>query len=211
MRLEVMLAELGSLRTALGRGYQDALNDIFRPENATPGLVHQRIAELGVSAILTTNYDPLIEELQETPRRHPYTWRESDLALNDLKKGRRVLFKIHGTAERHDTVVLTESEYDRVRSDKSYQGVLRHLLQEYTVLFLGYGMNDPLDLDLVLRWNAEVFKPAARRHYALLKDASGTDSDRYLREYNVQVMDYSKHEDLPAILEALRHAGLSTE
>jgi hypothetical protein len=103
-------------------------------------------------------------------------------------------------------VVLTESEYDRVRSDTSYQGVLRHLLQEYTVLFLGYGMNDPLDLDLVLRWNAEVFKAGARRHYALLKDASGTDSDRYLREYNVQVLDYSKHEDLPAILEALRHA-----
>jgi hypothetical protein len=137
MRLEVMLAELGTLRTALDRGYQNALNDIFRPADATPGLVHKIIAQLAAGAILTTNYDGLIEELRETPRRHAYTWKEADLALNDLMSGRRVLFKIHGTAERHDTVVLTEREYDKARTDKSYQSVLRHLLQEYTVLFLG--------------------------------------------------------------------------
>jgi len=207
MRLEVMLAELGTLSTALGRGYQDALNEIFRPPDAAPGLVHDIIAQLGVGAILTTNYDPLIEELRETPRRHPYTWKEANLALNDLKSGRRVLFKIHGTAERHDTVVLTEREYDQARSDKSYQSVLRHLLQEYTVLFLGYGMNDPFDIDLVLKWNAEVFHSAARRHYVLLKDASDTDSDRYLRDYNVQVIPYSDHAALPGILEELQRAG----
>jgi hypothetical protein len=207
MRLEVMLAELGTLSTALGRGYQSALNDIFRPADATPGLVHNVIAQLGVGAILTTNYDPLVEELRETPRRHAYTWKEADLALNDLKSGRRVLFKIHGTAERHDTVVLTEREYERARADKPYQSVLRHLLQEYTVLFLGYGMNDPTDIDLVLRWNAEVFNAAARRHYVLLKDSSDTDSDRYLREYNVQLIPYSDYAALPGILDALREAG----
>ncbi|MFY0570848.1 SIR2 family NAD-dependent protein deacylase [Archangium lansingense] len=127
--------------------------------------------------------------------------------LNDLKAGRRVLFKIHGTAERYETVVITEREYDRVRSDKSYQPVLRHLLQEYTVLFLGYGMNDPFDIDLVLKWNADVFNSAARRHYALLKDPSDTDSDRYLRDYNVQVLPYSDYAALPGILEALKRAG----
>jgi hypothetical protein len=70
-------------------------------------------------------------------------------------------------------------------------------------------MNDPLDLDLVLRWNAEVFHAAARRHSALLKDPSDTDSDRYLREYNVQVIPYSDHAALPGILEALRTTGSS--
>jgi hypothetical protein len=174
---------------------------------APPAVPRGRIAQLGVGAILTTNYDPLFEELRETPRQHVYTWKEADLALNDLKSGRRVLFKIHGTAERHDTVVLTEREYDRARSDKSYPSVLRHLLQEYTVLFLGYGMNDPTDIDLVLKWNAEVFNAAARRHYVLLKDPSDTDSDRYLREFNVQVISYSDYAALPGILEALRQAG----
>ncbi|QRN92995.1 SIR2 family protein [Archangium violaceum] len=207
MRLEVMLAELGTLVTALGRSYQDALNDIFRPPNAAPGLVHHAIAHLRVGAILTTNYDPLIEDLGETPRRQPYTWKEADRALNDLQAGRRILFKIHGTAERYDTVVITEREYDGVRSNTRYQSVLRHLLQEYMVLFLGYGMNDPFDIDLVLKWNADVFNSAARRHYALLKDPSDTDSDRYLRDHNVQVLPYSDYAALPGILEALKHAG----
>jgi WD40 repeat protein len=206
-RLEVMLAELGALCTALGRDYQNALNAIFRPADAAPGKVHEEIGRLAVEAILTTNYDPLIEELREKPRRHIYTWKEAALALNDLKSGRHVLLKIHGTAERHDTVVMTEREYDRARSDQSYQAVLRHLLQEYTILFLGYGMNDPLDLDLVLKWNTEAFKAAARRHYVMLKDPSDADRDRYEREFNVQVIPYRDHEELPAILRELQNAG----
>lgn len=67
--------------------------------------------------------------------------------------------------------------------------------------------HDPFDIDMVLKWNAEVFHAAARRHYVLLKDASDTDSDRYLRDYNVQVIPYSDHSALPGILEALRGAG----
>ncbi len=209
MRLEVMLAELGSLCTALERDYQKALNDIFRPADAAPGAAHEAVTRLGVRAILTTNYDSLLEETRESPRRTPYTWRESHLALNDLESGRNVLLKVHGTAERHDTVVMSELEYHKARSDLSYQKVLSHLLQRYTFLFIGYGMNDPLDLDLVLKWNAEAFKSVARRHYALLKDPSDTDRDRYEREYNIQVIRYSDHADLPAILEELRRAASS--
>ncbi|HEX5751249.1 MAG TPA: SIR2 family protein [Archangium sp.] len=204
MRLELMLADLGSLRAALDRDYQKALNDIFRPADAAPGAAHQAVARLGVRAILTTNYDPLLERLQEARHRQPYTWKESDLALNDLESGRHVLLKVHGTAERFDTVVMTESEYRDVRSNPSYRAVLGHLLQGYTFLFIGYGMNDPLDLDLVLKWNAEAFKSAARRHYALLKDPSDTDRDRYEREYNIRVIPYNDHAQLPAILEELQ-------
>ena len=207
MSLEVMLSELGSLRTALGRDYQKALNDIFRPADAAPGVMHQAAARLSVRAILTTNYDSLLERLQETPPRQAYHWKESDLALNDLQSGRHVLLKVHGTAERHDTVVMTELEYHEAHSDPSYQKVLGHLLQGYTFLFIGYGMNDPVDLDLALRGNAEAFKSASRRHYALVKDASDTDRDRYEREYDVRVISYRDHAELPAILEALQRTA----
>jgi hypothetical protein len=209
LQLELMISELGTFRASLGRSYQNALNDIFRPKNLAPGAVHHAMARLGARAFLTTNYDPLIEEVPETPRRNVYTWKESSQALNDLKSGRHVLLKIHGTAERADTVVMTELEYHQARTDRSYQAVLSHLLQEYTFLFLGYGMNDPLDLDLVMKWNAEVFHSAAPRHYALLKDPRGEDCDRYLREYNVQVIAYDAYERLPKILEELAEQSQS--
>lgn len=68
-----MLAELGSLRSALARDYQKALNDILRPADAAPGAVHQAVARLHVPAILTTNYPyrdhaELPAILEELPR-----------------------------------------------------------------------------------------------------------------------------------------------
>ena len=207
MSLERMLAQLGTLRTTLGRDYPRALDTIFRPSDIAPGAAHQIVARLGVRAILTTNYDSLIEDAGGTPRRNVYTWKDSDKALRDLESERHVLFKVHGTAEHHDTVVMTEREYHESHSDPSYQKVLGHLLQRYMFLFIGYGINDPLDLDLALKGNADAFKSAARRHYVLLKDPSDSEQDRYLREYNVQVIRYSDHAQLPSILEALQHAA----
>jgi WD40 repeat protein len=207
MGLEQMISMLGVLRTMLGRDYQKALNDIFRPKNAKPGAVHQAMARLGVRALLTTNYDQLLEEVAESPRRPVYTWKESSDALHDLESERPVLLKIHGTVERADTVVMTELEYHQARTHQSYQAVLSHLFQGYTFLFLGYGMNDPLDIDLVLKWNADSFRSVTRRHYALMKEPRAAEWDRYLREYNVQVLGYRDHGDLASIVESIARQG----
>ncbi|MDC0708831.1 SIR2 family protein [Stigmatella sp. ncwal1] len=217
MSLEPMLAALGVLSKTLGPVfYQRALTAIFRPKDVKPGVVHEAIAKLGVRTLLTTNYDELIEELGETPRRQVYTWKESDKALQDLKEDRPVLLKIHGTAHRADTVVMTELEYHQARADRSYQAVLSHLFQGYTFLFLGYGMNDPLDLDLVLKWNAESFRSTAQWHYALMKQPSDKEPraaewERYQREYNVQALGYRDHGDLELIVEQLAQSAAPNE
>ncbi len=203
MSLEQMLSEIGTLRTALRRDYQAALNAIFRPIDAAPGAAHRTVATLDVRAILTTNYDQLLEKVAETPSRQPYTWKEADHALSELRAGRKVLLKVHGTAERHETVVMSEVEYHRARSDASYQAVLRYLLQDHVFLFVGYGMNDPLDLDLAFSGNAEAFKSAAQRHYLLLQNPTDADRDRYYRDYNVRVIPYAEHREVPEILARL--------
>jgi WD40 repeat protein len=205
-RLETMLSDLGSLKTILGRDYQRALTDIFRPANAAPGAAHRAMAQFEVRAILTTNYDSLLELTPEAQHRQLYTWMESEKALGDLESGRNVLLKLHGTAERSETVVMTADEYSSVRADPSFRAVLSHLLQRFTCFFIGYGMNDPQDLDLVLKWNADAFRSATRRHYALLKDPLDNDIDRYDREYNVQVIPYDDYAQLPLILQQLRTA-----
>jgi hypothetical protein len=206
MRLEDMLSELGTLRTALRRSYQDALNDIFRPDDAAPGAAHRAVLDLGVRALLTTNYDQLFEMLPEAPRRQPYTWREAARALGDLRAGRKILLKVHGSAEDHESVVMSDLEYREAHADASYRAVLSYLLQDHTFLFVGYGMNDPLDLDMVLKGNVDAFNVSARRHYVLLRRPGDADVDRYEREYNVRVLPYQEHGELPAILAALAAA-----
>ena len=150
------------------------------------------------------NYDQLLEYAEGPPRRDVYTWPESDSALSRIKTGHKVLFKIHGTADKEKTVVMTRREYDTVARDKAYQDIMRHLLQNYTFLLVGYGVNDPCDLDMAFGRNVVAFGSAANAHYALMKEASGTDVNRWRRDLNVQVLPYDDHAKLPDILRALR-------
>ncbi|MEP7120823.1 MAG: SIR2 family protein, partial [Byssovorax sp.] len=204
--LSDMLAELDTLKTALGkaRKYRAALTSIFMPQGAMFGDSHRALAELDVNVVLTTNYDHLFEAADPPPRRLPYTWLKADKALDDLQGGRSVLLKIHGTAEDDDSVVMTRTEYDKAAAHVPYQRAMSYLLQSYTFLLVGYGINDPLDLDLVFDLNAGAFGAAARTHYALMhKSVTATDRDRWQRDMNIQVVPYDDHGDLPAILRAL--------
>jgi hypothetical protein len=206
--LEEMLSELDTVKTALrGPGYRAALNAIFRPRDAAPGDVHRALVGLDLSVLATTNYDPLLEHAEGSPVRAVYTWTESDKALADIQDSRKVLFKIHGTAEHEDSVVMTKAEYTQAAASVPYQRAMSYLLQSHTFLLVGYGINDPLDLDLVFELNTRAFGSAARTHYALVKDASANDRDRWLRELNVQVVPYHDHAELPGILRALRAAN----
>jgi tetratricopeptide (TPR) repeat protein len=201
--LETMLAELDTIKGALGgaRGYRTALASLFRPANAAPGAVHRAIASLGVDAVLTTNYDRLYETAD--PARIAYTWLKADKALHDIQSRSPVLLKIHGTAEDADSVVLTRAEYDKAAADASFRDTMRFLLQGHTFLLVGYGINDPLDLDLVFGLNRSTFGTTAQRHYALMPESvSGNDRARWDREMNIRVLPYDDG-DLPAILQAL--------
>ena len=108
-----------------------------------------------------------------------------------------------GRDGRVETVVMADREYDAARTDASYQAVLRYLLQDHVFLFLGYGMNDPLDLALAFKANADDFRSAAQKHYVLLRNPSDGDRDRIERTYNVRVLPYAEHAQVPEILEQL--------
>lgn len=203
--LDTMLAGLDMTKTALegSRQYRSALAAIFRPVNEAPGDVHRALVETGVQILLTTNYDSLLERLEGPPAREVFTWQKADQGLHDVDQGRKVLFKIHGTAGDADSIVMTKSEYDKAAAHPPYQHTMGHLLQTYTFLLVGYGINDPLDLDLVFELNTKAFGHATRTHYALMKNPSGTDRDRWLREMNIQTIPYGDHNELPGILRAL--------
>ncbi len=101
---------------------------------------------------------------------------------------------------------MTRAEYEKAANSLPYQRTMSFLLLSYTFLLVGYGINDPLDLDLVFGLNTAAFGAAARTHYALVKDPSPTDRDRWQRGLNVQVVPYDDHAALPAILRSLRPA-----
>jgi hypothetical protein len=204
LKLDMLLSVLDTLKIALGIKYQEAIRAIFRPRDAAPGDVHRALVELGVNVLATTNYDHLLEDAEGSRGRTSYTWMDSTNALGDINAGGSVLFKIHGTATLVKTVVMTRIEYTLAAADPSYQRVMSHLLQTRTFLLIGYGINDPHDLDLVFASNIKAFGSAGQMHYALMRGVSDTDRTRWENDFNVQVIPYQDHADLPAILRQLR-------
>lgn len=203
--LETMLDYLGVLRGLLDHDYQSALLDIFRPTGAQPGAAHRALAELQLPLVLTTNYDGLLEFALDRGT-VAFTWKQAQQAQSHMDRGAPTLFKIHGTAEDAESVILSTRDYDRIRSAASYQTICGYLFKQKSVLFVGFGMNDPQDLDILLRRNQEAFGSAAQRHFALLREEDPLRldiADRLRREYNVEVIWYQDHAQLPELLRAI--------
>lgn len=209
MTLGAMLGHLDALKRKLSDDYGKALAAIFRPADGAPGAAHQAIMAMGAQILLTTNYDRLLEAQEGPPRRDAYTWKQSDRALADIKAGRKVLFKVHGSVEAVDSVVLTANEYAAARADASYRMVVNHLLIANTVFFVGYGMSDPQDLDLVLAEHAKAL-PSGGTHFALLQTLGPTQRQaeidrkhRLLRDHHVAVITFDSFSQVVPFLEAL--------
>ncbi len=202
-----MLLELDTVKHKLDRDYANALSAIFRPHDAAPGAAHRAIMALQASFVLTTNYDQLLEATEGPPTRQVYTWKQADRAHADVKLGRRVLFKVHGSAEAEDSVVLTDSEYKRAHADPAYRLVVHYLLAGNTFLFVGYGMSDPSDLDIILAENAGALKGGSL-HFALLhiSQAGVVRRDALLREHNIAVIPFNDFAEVVPFLEALARA-----
>jgi SIR2-like domain len=207
--LDSRLQELDDFKTRLGTNYQAAINAIFRPLSISPGDIHRALDELDVPLLVTTNYDHLLEHAEKsTSRRARYTWKEAESAISDVRENRKVIFKIHGTAERCDTIIMTRTEYHAAATEVRYQRAMSFFLANYTFLLVGYGNNDPHDLDMVFELNKKAFGSANQTHYALMKKAADGEShperDRWKTHLNIAVIEYDNHEELPQILDSLR-------
>lgn len=208
MPLKDLLRQLDVLKAKLGHDYGAALTAIFRPADAKPGAAHRSVLALGSQVIMTTNYDRLLEMAEQDPGRLMFTGVKSPAALEEIRSGRNVLFKIHGSAEDHNSVVLTLAEYSNAHSNPAYRKVLAHLMISHSFLFVGYGMSDPNDLDVLLASNADELGGATSMHYALLQSSADRQADvergsAFRERFRVTVLWYDSHEQVAPTLDAL--------
>jgi hypothetical protein len=211
MPLQEMLRQLDLVKDKLGADYAAALTTIFRPDNAAPDAAHRAVMELKARTVLTTNYERLLEAVEGPPARETYPGTRAAAALADIQDHRPVLFKVHGTAEDKDSVVLTFDEYHAAHADAAYRRVLSYLLIGHTFLFVGYGASDPYDLDVILTDNADRLGGATGPHLALLQrlqdNQADVDRQHMLRKkYRVAVITYDDHGQVVPFLEALARA-----
>jgi hypothetical protein len=201
--LAEFLTDLDFFRERLGVDlfYPRALFDIFLPKIVSTGLSNRLVFRLPLRWLLTTNYDFILN--YAAPAGTPsFTWREARQASEYIRRasGRPPILKLHGCASRANTVVLTGREYDALGRDNEYRALTHHVFAEQDVLFIGYGLNDPFDLDMAIS-AASLGGAAQGEKFALIYRPRA----QALRAKfpNVQMITYEAHEDVPKILAVL--------
>lgn len=188
--------------------YRNFIQNTFGGNRNVPTKVHELLLDLPLSAILTTNYDTLIERTYAKQLRsnsYPFTFTSKNLAqLSQLCTQKRFfIFKMHGDAEDIETVVLRKKDYQKViHSSPLYQASMSNIFATRTALFIGYGLRDH-DLDLILGAHASLYKEYGRRHYALFPDAGNVLRKSFSENYNIRIIPYSSkdgHKELQLMM-----------
>jgi hypothetical protein len=174
------------------------------------------ISRLPVRFIWTTNYDRLVERAFGSMNRPIDTVSSAaDLALRTTPGASR-LFKMHGSIERLDDVVISTDDYELYRSKRgAFLPLLQAHLSSMSMLFLGISFTDP-NIRHVLSLIRESFTSAPPEHFAIvrppLREDYKTDAEfearstqhklwsRDLKRYGLIVVEIEDYAEVPKLL-----------
>jgi hypothetical protein len=205
--VEEFLADMDFFRQALGveSYYPRAIFDAFAPAVRSPGRANRLVFRLPVGCVITTNYDLVLNHAAPSGTA-TFTWKEARQAREYLARAEGALaplVKIHGCASRPDTVVLTQSEYNVLQADKAYGSMMRSVFESMAVLFLGFGLNDPLDLDIALDAANHAGAAQGDKFALLPKAQAGAVRQRFPA---INVIEFDEPAEVPAAIGALIRA-----
>lgn len=164
--------------------------------NGKKSYTHGLLAKIPFRAVITTNFDLLIEQTNSANGRMCKTLLPNDMNISEERLGGALpVLKIHGSYETPDSIVLTKTGIRELLFNKlQYNETLKRYFTENTVLFYGYSFNDP-DIDFILQGIMADKKGLTRKHYALLPNVGEIEISYLLQEYNIQVISYDTEND----------------
>jgi hypothetical protein len=172
------------------------LDRIFRDKSVIPSGAHRLLPRIPFRAILTTNYDSLIEGaygLEQNGRLPPVLTQEDLLFRpSPLRGSDFFIFKIHGHLDRPNSVVLGSRDYqDLLFRTPGYRQFLETLFATHTVLFVGFGGSDP-NLDSIFDRLASIYSRTLDRHFTLLPSdrLNTTEKRRMALDRRLEVIEY---------------------
>jgi len=174
------------------------------------------IARLPVRYIWTTNYDRLIERsFQSIHRPIDVISSAADLSLKSAPGAAR-LYKMHGSVDRLDDVVIATDHYELFRSRRgAYLPLLQAHLTSMSMLFVGLSFTDP-NIKHVLALIRESFTESPPEHFAIVRPPHRSDfktEDEFnarmakhrlwakdLRRYGLVAVEIDSYDEVPELL-----------
>ncbi|MGV1785844.1 MULTISPECIES: SIR2 family protein [Agrobacterium] len=209
------LAQWHILETGAATGVRSVIRREIGLERPLPDVV-QTLARLPVRHIWTTNYDRLVERaFTEIGRPLTSVSTGRDLSLKSMPGAAR-LYKMHGTVDRLDDIVISTDDYELYRTKrKAFLPLLEAHLSSMSMLFVGLSLTDP-NIRHVLSLIRESFTDAPPEHFAILKPPKAgdfqTDGEfrarlaqhnlwaKDLRRYGLVAVEVDDYEEVPELL-----------
>jgi HEAT repeat protein len=162
---------------------------------------HRLLANLPLKAIITTNYDNLLERaLSQRNYVKIVDGREAPLAGQDQVS----LIKMHGDLETPSTIIITQKDYDGY--PENHRALIQYVmgfLISCNFLFVGYSLNDQ-SFHIMYAQARSLFEKSMRRSFAIFKNPPPLEVKRLEKESNITVIpveDYDR--DIPEIFREL--------
>ena len=193
------------LREEIGpEAFHKALTAGLQCDDVDLSPAHHLIPALPFRAVVTTNFDNLIERA--------YGGRLTVVTQNDAQQlaacidsGQQFLLKAHGDLTRADTIVLSESDFARmVFGVEAFRQSFVTLLMTNAILFVGYSLSDP-DFGLLIAHHVQLFDKQGPPRYALMPQLSPV-ARASLRAKSIQVLEYENHAKVPEFFKRLAEA-----
>lgn len=188
----LVLAQI--LKTELGKTFSDFIERRFTDTSIKPNSIHQTLVDIEWRAIVTTNYDRLIERAYA--KRYAgdddipvLLYDNAPRIASNYRRCKNFILKAHGDArERPEQIVLTEQDYRKIiHAEIGYQSILQSLFTTTSFLFVGCSLSDP-DLRLLLGFLHSAFHGDTPTCYALVPS-----DERLSAEDKVFFHDFSIH------------------
>ncbi len=169
-----------------------ALTTVFgKPPTVTPRL--RALARQPYRAVVTTNFDMsfLNACTSEGVALVQYGESPGDMAAARVSSGRFFL-RLHGRIEVPSTLVLSRSQYDRLKTTvPQYPFFIQSLLSDVSIVFFGFSFTDPFFCALLENIRDASLSRARNTSYALLSDAPSEPCATLLAGLNIIPLTYS--------------------
>ena len=143
--------------------------------------------------IITTNADKLLDECVD--KKHVF-YKIEDFKNEMLSDKFNAVMHIHGSINDYKTLVFTADQYLKTYANENFRNVISNLFSEgkYTILFIGYGMNELQLLDFLVNTG----KPEDRLDRTFLLNGYYRNNDEiievdedYYKEYGINLITFN--------------------
>ncbi|MHA1269321.1 MAG: SIR2 family protein [Candidatus Helarchaeota archaeon] len=110
----------------------------------------QSLAELRdeMRGAMTTNFDNLLEATFDV-KREEVIYRSNPKLKDKIQEATWFLFKMHGDWIHPEDLILTGEQYRTLKSDQDYLEIIKWIIANFVVLFVGYSLSDEYLVNLI--------------------------------------------------------------